>query len=188
MYQHGRGVRKSAREAAKWYLLSAEKGLPSAQSNLASLYFTGHGVKRDYGQAALWVGKAAESGLPIAQRNLAYLYSKGRGVRLDYVQAAKWTRLAAEQRYAPAETDLGSLYEQGKGVPLDYVAAYVWYSVGAAGGDHRAIAKIKVLSQIMEQRQIREAKTEALSTLLELKDSKTLSSKEADKRGLFNCR
>jgi TPR repeat protein len=188
MYEHGRGVRKSASGAAKWYLLSAEQGLPSAQSNLASLYFAGHGVKRDYGQAALWVRKAAESGLPLAQRNLGYLYSIGRGVGLDYVQAAKWTRRAADQGYAPAETDLGRLYEQGNGVPLDYVAAYAWYSIGAAGGDHRAMPRIKALSQIMEQRQIREARTEALSRLLDLNDSKILSNKEADKTELFNCR
>lgn len=141
-------------------------GVTSAQSNLASLYFTGRGVKRNYEQAAFWVRKAAESGLPILQSNLAYLYSAGRGVALDYVEAAMWTRRAAEQHYAPAETDLGHLYEQGRGVPLDYVAAYMWYSIGAAGDDHRAIPRIKALSPIMDQRQILEAKNQALSNLL----------------------
>jgi TPR repeat protein len=160
--------------------------VPSAQSNLASLYFTGRGVERNYKQAAFWVRKAAESGLPIAQSNLAYLYSTGRGVAPDDVQAAMWTRRAAEQLYAPADTDLGYLYEQGKGVQLDYVAAYMWYSVGAAGGDHRAIPKIKALSQTMDQRQILEAKNEALSKILETKQSKVSGTKQAEKISLFN--
>jgi uncharacterized protein len=67
------------------YALAAERGVPSAQSNLASLYFTGRGVKRDYGHAAFWAQKAAESGLPIAQSNLAYLYSTGRGVHGEFL-------------------------------------------------------------------------------------------------------
>jgi TPR repeat protein len=116
------------------------------------------------------------------------LYSTGRGVALDYLEATMWRRRAAEQQYAPVETDLGHLYEQGKGVALDYVAAYVWYSIGATGGDHRAIPRIKALSQIMDQRQILEAKNKALSKILEAEESKTSSSKQPEKTPLFSRR
>ncbi len=170
-HEHGRGVRKNLTEALNWYRISAERGEPIAQSNLASLYFLGRGVRQDDEKAAIWFGKAAALGLPEAQSNLAYMYYNGRGVTVDYVEAAKWTRLAAEQRYASAETDLGFLYEQGKGVPLDYVTAYVWYSAGAAGGDQRATGKLKTLSQLMSRTQIAEAKSRAFPESQQLEKS-----------------
>jgi len=85
---------------------------------------------------------------------------------LDYLEAAKWTRRAAEQGYALAETDFGYFYEQGKGVPLDYVTAYMWSSAGTAAGDDRASTRIRALSQLMEPRQINEAKKRAFSKML----------------------
>src|SRR5262249_27764317 len=55
----GQGVPQDFGEAAKWYRLAAEQGNPTAQSNLASMYFSGQGVKQDYVQAYLWVSLAA---------------------------------------------------------------------------------------------------------------------------------
>src|SRR6266478_1681774 len=89
------------------------------------------------------------------------MYYTGTGVTLDYSEAAKWVRKAAEQGYARAQIDLGYLYEQGKGVPLDYVSAYTWYKLAVAGGDDRGRERIKSLSRVMTQEQIRDASNRA---------------------------
>ena len=57
--------------------------------------------------------------------------------------------------------NLGYLYEQGKGVPLDYVTAYMWYKTAESGGDRRATEKLKSLSRLMTEQQIRRANAAA---------------------------
>ena len=89
------------------------------------------------------------------------MYYTGTGVKLDYPEAAKWVQQAAVAGYAPAQVDLGYLYEQGKGVPLDYVSAYTWYKLAVAGGDDRGRERIKSLSRVMTQAQIRDASNRA---------------------------
>lgn len=42
------------KKAANWYRLSAEKGIGSAQLNLAGLYFHGHGVDKNLSEAYRW--------------------------------------------------------------------------------------------------------------------------------------
>jgi hypothetical protein len=42
-------------EAAKWYRLAADQGLPSAQIGLGYLYFRGLGVEQNYEEAYFWL-------------------------------------------------------------------------------------------------------------------------------------
>lgn len=177
MYERGWGVSQNLDEAIHWYRVAAEHGDPTAQCNLATLYFLGRGFRRDDEQATKWFRAAAEQGLPSAENNLAFMYYTGHGVPRDYAEAAKWTRRAAEQGYALAETDLGYLYEQGKGVPLNYLAAYTWYSIGSAGGDDRGTARMKVLSNLMRPRDVTEAKRLAFAHVVRQgQDSERLNS------------
>ena len=46
------------KKAANWYRLSAEKGIGSAQLNLAGLYFHGHGVDKNLSEAYRWYSLA----------------------------------------------------------------------------------------------------------------------------------
>lgn len=157
LYEHGKGVRKNIRQAAEWYRKAADQGEVVAQCNLASLYFRGKGIPQDYVQAASWFRAAADRNYPPAQENLASMYYTGTGVKLDFNEAAMWVRRAALLGYARAQVDLAYLYEQGKGVPLDHVTAYMWYKVAAAAGERQAIAKLKILSPVMTEAQIRQA-------------------------------
>jgi TPR repeat protein len=75
--------------------VSAEKGNPVAQNNLAALYATGEGVSKDLKAAALWYGKAAEQGYAVAQHNLGGMFETGQGVDQDPATAAVWYNLAA---------------------------------------------------------------------------------------------
>lgn len=52
-YSEGEGVKKNAKEAAKWMLRAAQSGLPPAQYRMGVLYERGLGVPRDMGQAKI---------------------------------------------------------------------------------------------------------------------------------------
>jgi TPR repeat protein len=66
MYADGRGVEKSAQEAAKWFRKAAEKGVKEAQFHLGGLYERGEGVPQDYEYAYAWFTVAEKLGNPRA--------------------------------------------------------------------------------------------------------------------------
>jgi TPR repeat protein len=90
--------------AAKFKEL-ADKGDPSAQFNLGSLYHSGQGVTQDDKQAALLFAKAAEQGHTDAMDNLGLRYAKGEGVEQDWVQAYKWFSIAGMRKNASAASN-----------------------------------------------------------------------------------
>jgi len=94
MYDKGRGVPQSYKEAVWWYRKAADQGYMAAQTNLGAMYHNGHGVPRDYGEAVKWYRKAAEQGNHHAHIHLGFMYEAGRGVRQDYVQAHMWYNLS----------------------------------------------------------------------------------------------
>jgi TPR repeat protein len=98
---------------------------------------------------AWFCARAGKPGLGLLHRR--------QGAVRDFSEAAKWVRRAADQGYARAQFDLGYLYEQGKGLPLDYVSAYMWYEAAAAGGEKRAGARLRSLSRLVTQQQIKTA-------------------------------
>ncbi len=114
------------RALAEWLPL-AEQGEPSAQANVAVLYWRGLGVEQDHVLAARWFRHAAEQGSPIAQDGLGQMYFQGQGVERDEEKAAYWIRRAALQGDAPAQMRLGSLYAEGSGVGWDPEKAVRWW-------------------------------------------------------------
>ena len=111
MYEYGRGVRKSARTAAKWYRKAAAQGELRAIYQLGILHESGRGVPRDYQAAAKWYLKAAAAGDPKAQAKLGILMSEGRWIPKNGVEkkAVKWVRryLRMELRDLVAEGSIG---------------------------------------------------------------------------------
>ncbi len=81
--------------AAKEWRVLADQGDPSAQFNLALLYYDGKGVPQDYTEAANWFRRAAEQDYEKAEHNLGAMYGSGKGVKRDYVQAYKWLNICA---------------------------------------------------------------------------------------------
>jgi len=61
LYSGGKGIDKDYEEAAKWYRMAADKGLPEAQFNLAVLYQNGQGLLESKLAAADWYYKAGKS-------------------------------------------------------------------------------------------------------------------------------
>lgn len=67
------GIVENYQEAAKWYGLAAEGGMPEAQFNLGILYLNGQGVPRNPDKGVEWLKKSARQGLKEAKDTLAEL-------------------------------------------------------------------------------------------------------------------
>ncbi len=129
-------------QAAKQYLEDAEKGVVSAQYNIAVAYYHGEGVKRDYAEAVKWYEKAAGQGYAPAQYNLGVCYLNGEGVDQDENKAVQLFRKAAEQGLSIAQHDLGMCYFNGYVVKQDNTEAFNWLQKSAAQGDMSGLAAL----------------------------------------------
>lgn len=89
-------------------LEKANKGVASAQFNLATCYADGKGVDKDPVRAFTWARKAADQGHAPAQSMLSRCYRDGDGVASDQVEAFAWLSLAA-RTVVQARIDLGLL-------------------------------------------------------------------------------
>lgn len=108
IYETGKGVEQSNKEAAKWYTKSAEQGNKDAQFQLGGMYEKGVGVKQDSRQSIVWYTKAAAQGSPEAQNILIELYENGNGkdIQQDYKQLYVWASIRAADGDANAKTKL----------------------------------------------------------------------------------
>lgn len=86
-------------EAAKWYMMAAERGDERAHFDLGALYDNGQGVPKSDELAAKWYLAGAERGQMACQYNVATMYESGEGVEKDLVAAYMWYYLAAQQDF-----------------------------------------------------------------------------------------
>ena len=63
LYERGKGVPKSDKSAAEWYLKAARQEHPESQFSLAVMYENGQGMAKDLPEAAKWYQRAAELGV-----------------------------------------------------------------------------------------------------------------------------
>ncbi len=80
MERRGLGTEKDPQAALADYKDAAEKGLPTAQSDLAEMYLDGEAGPPDPKAALPWLERAVAANHPIAQYHLAQLYEKGEAV------------------------------------------------------------------------------------------------------------
>ena len=93
MYYLGQGVKKSLKNAAKWYTLAADQGFAPAQNNLGTMYAEGRGVDKDEKHAIELFTLAADQGDAKAQYGLGLMYAEGRGVEKSVSKAKElWTK------------------------------------------------------------------------------------------------
>lgn len=62
IYEEGRGVKPSGRQAERWYRRAALQNDADAQLALGVILAIGDGVDRDYSQAYVWFSQAASLG------------------------------------------------------------------------------------------------------------------------------
>lgn len=62
IYEEGRGVMPSGRQAERWYRRAALQNDADAQLALGVIFAIGDGIDRDYGEAYVWFSLAALQG------------------------------------------------------------------------------------------------------------------------------
>ena len=131
MYEHGKGVDQSDREAATWYRKAAQQGHVEAQYNLGVMYQYGWG----HTEAVKWFQKAAQQGHAAAQYCLGFSYRYGSSIERNNGEAVKWFQKAAKQGNAEAQVELGVMYEYGNGVEQNHEEAVKWLRKAAEQGE-----------------------------------------------------
>jgi localization factor PodJL len=157
-YSEGRGVTTDMAEAAKWYRLAADRGLPPAQYRMGNILEKGTGVERNINAAISYYQQAAQAGNASSMHNLAVLYASGTAGQPDYAKAIDWFRKAAELGVADSQFNLAILYARGNGVKQDLEESYKWFGVAAKGGDTDAAAKRDEVAKAMRKDQLDSAK------------------------------
>ncbi len=97
MYEAGQGVPPSYQEAAKWYTMAADKGLPGAQKRIGLLNELGQGMPENWAVALAWYQKSAAQHDPEGEFALGRMYEFGMAVPQNRATAIRWFRAAGAQ-------------------------------------------------------------------------------------------
>jgi len=126
--------------------------------------------ERDQHLRDKWLSRA-QAGNAKAQYYVARSYCCGSGPTYDIQQALQWYCRAARQGFLPAQVELGDLYS-GNYPPdrrpdvtalttPDFLKAYLWYTAAAAQGDDAAFRRRQELGNMMNPRDVVQAKQSA---------------------------
>jgi uncharacterized protein len=141
-YREGRGgVARDPAEAARWFTVAAENGVPEAQHNLGLMHYRGEGVPRQLHDALRWMRQAAAGGHLPAQRAVGQLYLTGLDTMgQDLSEARIWLASAAsrgdrESQRLLAKLDRAQAAERDHARRLQLLSAYTaayWASAAYA--------------------------------------------------------
>ncbi|MEQ1612616.1 MAG: caspase family protein, partial [Hyphomicrobiaceae bacterium] len=142
MYDKGRGVARSANEAALWYGRAALGDHAAAQAALGTMYELGDGVATNLAEALRLYRVSAEKGDPHGMTSLGYLFAQGKGVARDYTEARRWYQAAAEKGQPRAMFNLALLQMRGDGGQIDGVNAIRWLNAAVEKGHSGAMREL----------------------------------------------
>jgi TPR repeat protein len=115
----GLGVRRSYKDAAKWWEAASAKDDSRAEYYLGTLYISGKGEERDPAKAVSLFEKSAEHGDSFGMSGLGELYLKGDGVEKSQRVAIEWFNKALQLNDSEAQMQLGFMRLTGDGLPKD---------------------------------------------------------------------
>ncbi len=146
LYDMGKGVTRSSKNAVFWYHRAAAGGNHHAQHNLGVAYADGEGISQDLTKAVFWWQQSASHGNTDSQYNLGMLYAMGNDtIKRDFNEAHKWWRRAAMSGDAMAQYNLGSLFANGDGVLKNYCEAVRWWQKSAKNGFSQATRALQLI-------------------------------------------
>jgi TPR repeat protein len=123
----GLGVKRDETEAAKWYQLAAEQGVPEAQFQYALMLIDGRFVEKDKKQAFALMQAAAEAGNALAQFNYAQLLVEHDPGQRGIEQALPYYERAANAELADAQYAMSQILANGvTGKKPDEAEARKW--------------------------------------------------------------
>ena len=111
----GLGVPLNPAEAAKWYALAAEQGVPESQFQYALMLLDGRYVKQDERGAFALMQAAAEAGNRLAQFNFAQLLVQQDPGDTGIAKATSYYERAAATGLADAQYAMAQIYANGVG-------------------------------------------------------------------------
>ena len=127
-YLTGKGILRSAADAAYWLEKAAQSGNPEAQNMVGYMYQTGYGVQANAARAMHWYELAAASGSSDAMLNLGVLHMVGLGVAKNPARAAEYFERAVERGNGSGAAYLGTMALEGIGVKQDPAASERWFN------------------------------------------------------------
>ncbi len=108
----GEGMEANPAEALKWFVKSAEQGVPTAMSVAARMYDEEGSPLRNLVQALRWFCAAAEKGEEDTSLEAGRRYMEGIGTKPDPVQAVKWLMMSHAEGNLEADRLLKMLIEK----------------------------------------------------------------------------
>ena len=117
MYQFGKGVAQSDKEAAHWYGEAAKQGHMQGQLNFGNMYDKGAGVEQSYTKALQWYFKAAQQGSAEAMYFIGSMTYNGDGTKADPNVAMQWFKKSAEYGLAQGQVAYDEILAEMGGVP-----------------------------------------------------------------------
>lgn len=117
MYEKGKGVVASPKEAFKWYVKAASKGDKKATYKVGLFYYSGIAVSKDYRKARDWFTKSANKNYARAEYFLGEIYENGHGVSQNNNTALKWYKRALAGGYNTAEDGIRRIGAAAKSAP-----------------------------------------------------------------------
>jgi TPR repeat protein len=127
-----RGLKRDEAQAAKWYQLAAEQGVPEAQFQYALMLIDGRFVPKDAKGAYALMQAAAEAGNALAQFNFAQLLIQREPGTSGMNKAVAYYQRAADAGLADAQYAMSQVYANGAGgKKRDEVEARRWLTLAA---------------------------------------------------------
>lgn len=118
-------------DAMRLFYAAAEKGLPSAQYNLAVMLMNGQGTPRSPEKAVTLLREAAHAGMLSAQSMLGNILCQGDGVTAVPQEGFYWLNRAAIGGDVLAQLKAARMKYEGQGVPQSYAEAYRLFNMAA---------------------------------------------------------
>lgn len=125
-------------EAARWYAIAADAGLPDAQYELALLFLRRDNPERNPSAARSRLRSAAEQGHVKAQYRLGVFYWSGLGGKVYLRLAVRWLGRAAASGSPEAAAMLADFFLTGNVFEPDRAKAWTLYLLAKSFGDASA--------------------------------------------------
>jgi TPR repeat protein len=144
LYETGKHVEESVKDAFKWYSASAAQGFPDAQYRLGLAYLYGIGTQQSIAQAGVWLDKAKQKMQPVATLLLnAISSSRNNVIDKPHSILLSWYMERAVEGDGDAMLGLGHMFENGWGIHQDIDVAKRWYLKARTAGTKGAAKRLR---------------------------------------------
>ncbi|MGD9852168.1 MAG: tetratricopeptide repeat protein [Nitrospirales bacterium] len=155
-YFHGWGTEIDMHKGCEWQRKAAAQGHAWGVHMAGGCDFDGEDGPKNPAKGVVMFKRVLEMGnsaaAAAANNRLGWAYEKGVGVERDLRRAADYYRRSAENGYMHGQFNYASVLEHGIGVERNEAESLRWYRRAEQSGNQDASAKVKELSERVENR------------------------------------